>query len=995
MKSRKFQVALLLSLITVVAVGAFAQTSTTGSIEGTVKQAGTMLPGVTVEVRSANLQGVRTDVTDANGNFRFTLLPPGDYNLTATLSGFNTVKQQNIHVGLNRTVTLDVALSSAVQETITVTGAAPVVDVTSAASGANITAQTLQTLPIARNFTAGAQVAPGTATQTGNGQGAGQITVYGSSGSENEYIIDGLNTTGVSHGLNVKNVNMEFIQEEEVMTGGLPAEYGRMTGGAINAITKSGSNEFHGDAFGYTAGGGLRSKPTYSSQVPQTSTTISDTSQQYDFGANLGGFIMKDRLWFFGAYDRVKQTDQSIRVNTPLSVPGFSVAVGGKIPTDITRNLYAAKLSFAITSSHVINASVLGDPSSSNGAQFAISGPPSTFIGTSKTGGNDYVGHYSGVFGTRWNVNATAGEHKEKNELAGPGTTTSQLQDQTQVPSVRSGGFVSWDNSNYDRKTAKLDISSFLGNHTIKFGGDEEKLKTVDNRFYGGGDFVRKRCSKALVANACPASAIVYYTHETFLNDLAPGFSTTDPATWLTSIANPLSVVPKTENSSLYLQDSWKAMGNLTINAGVRYETQKVGDRFGNWQINLKNNWAPRLGAIWDPKNNGRSKVYVNFGRFYEAIPMDINIREFGGELSIDVNNLDPTAGNLTPNPGAPVISGGRQFRLLGNTGAVPVDPNLKGQYLDEYLAGYDYEIASNMAVGIKGTYRNLGRVIEDMLVPSAMDYFVANPGSGIGANGGFVNPDLSGETAPVPKPTRKYTAIELHAQKRFSNNYQFYASYVWSRLKGNYDGTSQVSTGQLDPNINSAYDYADFEINNSGGGLLSGDRTHAVKFYGSYTIPSGVVHGLELGLATHYYSGTPLTAMGFANSYRNNEYYLTPRGSLGRGPADYEADVHLGFPIPVGAGHISALVDVFNIMNRQAINQLDIRYNTSNDPICAGIPTGLCNTDGGLLNIKGTVQPAGSIPNARATAPNPDFLRAGTSFTGQRSIRIGARYSF
>jgi hypothetical protein len=988
---RKFQIALLLVLSVLLAVGAFAQTATTGSIEGKITQAGNPLPGVTVEIRSANLQGVRTDVTDAQGNFRFTLLPPGNYSLTSNLSGFNTVKQQNIAVGLNRTVTLDVTMSAAVSETIVVTGAAPVVDVTSAASGVNITSETMRGLPIARNFTSVSQIAPGVTTQAGNGQGNGQVTVYGSSGSENEYIIDGLNTTGVSHGLNVKNVNYDFIQETEVMTGGLPAEYGRMTGGAINAITKSGSNEFRGDVFGYKAGGSLYSNPKYQPSVPATSTTIGDISQQYDFGANLGGFILKDRLWFFGAYDRVKETDESIRIHTALSVPGFSLPVGGSIPTDITRDLFAAKLSLALTPNHLFNVSVLGDPSSSDGAQFAISGPPSTFTGTNKTGGNDYVGHYSGVFGTRWNVNGNIGRHKEKNELAGPGTTTSQLQDLTQVPNTRSGGFVGWDNSEYARDVAKLDISSFIGNHTIKFGGDQEKLKTVANRFYGGGDWVRKRCSVPLVNNTCAADK-VYYTHETFLNDLAPGFNKSDSATWFASIANPLVVAPKTKNDSLYLQDSWKVLGNLTVNAGVRYETQKVGDRFGNWLIDLKNNWAPRFGAIWDPANNGRSKAYVNFGRFYESIPMDINIREFGGELGLDVNNLDPTPRNLTPDPRAPLFSATKApYRLLGNTDAVPVDPNLKGQYLDEYMVGYDYELASNLAVGIKGTYRNLGRVIEDMLVPSTGNYLVANPGSGTGAEGGTIN----GDTVPVPKPTRRFKAFELHAQKRFSNNYQFFASYVWSRLTGNYDGTTQVSTGQLDPNINSAYDYADFEVNNAGGGLLSGDRTHMIKFYGSYTVPSGPVHGMELGLATHYYSGTPLTAMGYANSYRNNEYYLTPRGALGRGPADYEADVHLGYPVLLGRGRFNILLDVFNILNRQAVNQFDLRYNLNSDPICAGVPDAICNGDGGILNLPGGVKPSGQLTNPKATATNPDFLRAGTSFTGQRSIRLGARFSF
>jgi hypothetical protein len=983
MTVKKFQVALMLLMCVLVAAGAFAQTSTTGAIQGTVKQAGTPLPGVTVEVRSPALQGVRTAVTDAGGNFRFTLLPSGIYTVTATLSGFNTVKQQNVAVQLNKTITLDVAMSPAAAETITVTGAAPVVDVTTAASGANITSQTLQTLPIARNFTAAAQIAPGVQSD------ATGATVYGSSGAENEYIIDGLNTTGIATGVNVKAVNMEFIQEENVLTGGLPAEYGRLTGGAIVAVTKSGSNEFKGDVFGYKAGGSLLSNPKYAPQLPVTATTIGDISQQYDFGANLGGYVLKDRLWFFGAYDRVKETDESIRINTPLNVPGFSLPVGGRIPTDLTRDLYSGKLTFAITSSHLINLSVLGDPSKTNGAQAAIAGAPSTFLGTRKTGGNDYNGVYSGVFGTRWNVNAVAGRHKEKNELAGPGTTTSQFTDVTVVPNVNTGGFRAFDNSNYQRDVLKLDISSFWGAHTVKFGGDNEKVKTVDQRFYGGGDWVRKFACTA--SSPCTAGQQFYYRHEVFLNDQAPGFSLTNPATWLTAVANPLVVVPKTENNGLYLQDSWRAMSNLTINAGVRYETQKVGDRFGVWQINLKNNWAPRLGAIWDPANNGRSKAYVNFGRFYESIPMDINIREFGGEISLDVNNFDPTGQHLTPDTGAPKFPATKlPYRILGG-GTVPVDPNLKGQYVDEYLVGYDYEIQSNLAVGIKGTYRNLGRVIEDMLVPAQSDYFVANPGTGLGAEGGTLN----GDTVPVPKPTRRYKAIELHAQKRFSNNYQFFTSYVWSRLTGNYDGTFQVSTGQLDPNINSAYDYADFEVNNTGGRLLSNDRTHTFKFYGSYTIPTGVAHGLELGLATHYYSGTPLTAQGYASSYRNWEYYLTQRGALGRGPADYEADVHLGYPIPLGNGRFNVLLDVFNILNRQGKTALDQRYNLSSDPVCAGVPDAICNGDGGIINKPGGVEPAGQLTNPKATATNPSFLKAGTSFTNPRNIRVGVRYSF
>jgi hypothetical protein len=359
--------------------------------------------------------------------------------------------------------------------------------------------------------------------------------------------------------------------------------------------------------------------------------------------------------------------------------------------------------------------------------------------------------------------------------------------------------------------------------------------------------------------------------------------------------------------------------------------------------------------------------------------------------LSLDVNNLDPNPRALTPDPKAPNFSATKApYRILGNF-VTPVDPNLKGQYIDEYLVGYDYELAANLAVGVKGTYRNLGRVIEDMLTdPATGDYFIANPGSGLGATTGYLE---TGEQVPTPRATRKYKGVEVHAVKRFSNNYQFFTSYVWSRLEGNYDGTFQVSTGQLDPNINSAYDYADFSVNAQG--RLSNDRTHQFKFYGSYTVPTGVAHGLDIGFGTHWTSGTPLTAMGYAGSYRNYEYYLTPRGSLGRGPSDWEADVHLGYPIALGPGHVNVILDVFNMLNRQHKTALDQRYNLNSDPLCAGIPDTLCQGDGGLLNKPGTTDPLGALTNPRGTATNPDFLRAGVSFTGQRSIRVGARYSF
>ena len=153
---------------------------------------------------------------------------------------------------------------------------------------------------------------------------------------------------------------------------------------------------------------------------------------------------------------------------------------------------------------------------------------------------------------------------------------------------------------------------------------------------------------------------------------------------------------------------------------------------------------------------------------------------------------------------------------------------------------------------------------------------------------------------------------------------------------------------------------------------------------------------GLSFGGSFHWAWGFPLTAMGYSFGYHNWEYYLVPRGSLGRGPADYETDIHIAYPIRFGgARRLEAIVDVFNLLNRQAIRQYDQRYNLVSDGICAGVPDAICNGDGGVATTGNNLIPAGALSDPRATATNPDFLKAGINFTGQRSIRVGVRLTF
>jgi hypothetical protein len=974
-------------LMLLIASVALAQTSTSGAIVGRVTDGGVAVPGVTIELQSPAQQGAKVAVTDSNGEFRFSLLPPGQYKLGASLSGYAPLSQPNIGVGLNRTVTLELEMhASTVSDTITVTATAPVLDVTSNTTGANVTSETIESLPLARDFYAVAQIAPGTSTD------ASGTTVYGSTGAENQYVIDGLNTTGVELGTAAKTMNFDFIQEVQVITGGLPAEYGRVTGGLVNAITKSGGNEFKGDAFAYGAGGGLQSDNSTANLRSATTTTVADVSKEVDFGFNAGGYLLRDRLWFFGAYDRVNTTN-TYSIIRDLQGAAGSPLPGAQLDEGLTRDLYAAKLTWQATASQNLTLSILGDPTNYDGnlgTFFTIAGPPSTFAGTANTGGNDGILRYSGVFGTNWLVNATAGTHHEESYIKGPGKLMANYIDQT-VPAGRplptSGGFGFHQDQEFDRDVFKGDITRYLGRHELKVGADQEKLSAFNQSWNGGaGQRIYIRKSSKVVSASNPNG--IYYRHRYYINDQAPGFDRANPATWV--INTPLTTSPETTNTSAFGQDSWKLTSFFTINAGLRWEQQKIGDRFGSAAINLKDMYAPRVGVIWDVARNGRSKLFANYGRFYESIPMDINIRAFGGELQAFSYNFSPDAAAIAPDPFFNTAAAPTRNSLVG--GATPVDPDLKGQYVDEMLLGYEYELAGNLAVGVQGTYRKLGRVVEDFLDPVSGAYHIANPGVGSGVNMAFY------DYAPAiaPNVQRTFKGVQLHARKRFSNRAQLFASYLWSRLEGNYDGLFQASTGQLDPNINSAFDYADFMINNQG--LLSNDRTHQFKLYGSYAFDSGPVNGLTIGFSTYYASGYPLNAYGYSPGYQNYEFYLAPRGSLGRGPADYEADLHFGYPIAMGPTRLNLILDVFNVLDRQAATRVDERYNLSSDAdACSGIPEAICGPGGGILYAAtGEVpRPAGVLANPRATATNPDFLTGGTTFTEPRSFRLGVRLSF
>jgi len=973
---------LFLALGIVLIVGSVSAQST-GFITGTVVDAdGQPLPGVTVTVDSVKMQGTRATVTDAGGLFRFPAVPPGVYTVTTALSGFGTVRQEEVDVDLGRTVTLRVTMQAAAfEEVLEVTGEAPLVDVTATELGVNFDAEQLTSMPLGRNFTAV------TATLGGAQEDETGYALYGSTGAENSYIIDGIDTTEVERGRQGTSVNMEFVEEIQVKTGGYNAQYGRSTGGLINVITKSGGNEFHGDVFGY-----YHSDSTQSDFDPQDYDTIvnpptfSTGMLRQDYGFDLGGYIVRDKLWFFAAYNKVDREDEELTSEILQEVYGApELAL-----TDREENQYAAKLTWNVSGNHSVIGSYFADPEDWLGANNAVvRGPESTWLNTRVTGGDNYAVRYMGLPSQNILINASWARHEEEDTIlpAAPGGDAIKYLDRRLIDEFRTGGLGYNRIQDFKRDAWDADLTWYLqggGTHELKIGVGQQALtadKTV--KYTGGQQVWLLSCTASYDQSLClddPVSGLYAYMHEAYLTEEST------MADWEIE-ADAYTENPTTDNVGAYLQDSWRVLSNLTLNLGIRWESQALANRGREW-IKLDDNWAPRVGIVWDVANNGRSKLYGHYGKFFENIPMDINIRFMGAEVSSVFYNTDP----LDPTPNNDL----RQGRVRGSTTLLAlfeeifgyaVDPDLKGQSMDEIILGYEVNLFGDWTFGVSGVQRTLNTVIEDggAVIGDDYGYIVGNGGEGFLSRA----PDLTFEgDYPVPKPKRDYTSVALTAQKRFKNNWSLYATYVWSKLEGNYDGTYQRSTGQLDPNINSSHDYVDFmyvvdaddPFTTELDGPLSNDRAHQFKVSGFYNFN----FGLEVGASAYWQEGRPLSAQGWSDAYRNNELHLTQRGALGLMPSEYEMDFHFAYALRLGGTmNLTFMLDIFNALNRQGTTDMNMLYDLSEGELVPNRPG--CGSYAGQ-----SYSP--SVPVE--CAPNPDY-QTPTDWQGPRYGRFGIKFSF
>jgi len=905
-----------------------------GSIEGLVKDSqGGVLPGVTVEARNAAGGSVVVSVTDENGIYRFPALPAGEYEIATELAGF-APQVVKVPLGLGQLKKIDITMSVAgLEESVNVTADSPLVDVKQSASFQNIRNEMVEKLPRGRDFTSLVTIAPGANAES---KLAG-ISVDGASGAENQYVIDGVTTTDIQSGRSGKDMVTDFVAEVQVKSSGYAAEFGGATGGVINVITKSGTNQFHGDAGVYFSGSALagaqrpslRRNPIDDS-VAEYVTYAEDPLTQWEPAFTVGGPIRTNRLWFFGGY--VPTLKRETRTSN-LS-DGSRASIEQTTRTDnVTGNIDAqlsarTRVRFAANLSNERRTGQL--PDESFGDEIGTSHPAYPWSSVERWRPNaSYSGQFDFVASNQFYIGLRGGYFRvDQRDTGIPDdiwyTFSRSNVGLLDIPASQQhpSGFSNLSTNRATHKDVKsrlgLDVSAtyyanWAGQHALKGGVQFDRYgNDVFNEEQNYHVYYRWNQSRAANIGGSYRGTYGYYYYRQF--------ETTGNI--------------HSNNVGLYIQDAWTVNNRLTINAGIRSETEKVpsydpasSGGANAIEFGFGDKLAPRVGFAYDLRGDGKWRAYGSYGRFFDITKLEMPRGSFGGDKWISYfYTLDTYAWDqigVNDNfPGTFIEEVNYRYNSAASdaleVSGGGIDPALKPVEQWEFTLGLDHELSPTMSVGVRYVHKELVRTIEDVgvIVPALGEvYIIANPGFGMTKT--TLPTECNGPCPDQPPATRDYDGVELRMTKRFSQNWSLNASYLWSRLYGNYSGlASSDENGRSSPNVNRFFDglYNSFDQNAQPVfGRLATDRPHQLKVQGIYDFPWGTT------VSANYYvsSGTPLTTQA---SQLGIPFYPYGRGDLGRTPVFSQTDLYLQheFRLP-GEKRVQVSFNVMNLFDQKA----------------------------------------------------------------------------
>ena len=876
LKACIFLVAFMLVLSPLV----FSQSRATGAIVGTVMDdQGEPLPGVTVSLDSPNLIGARSAITDAAGGYRFPALPPGLYTVTVELQGFNTVVQENIRVTTTVRLTVDVTMvPTSVQEQVTVIAESPTVDVKSSETASvTLSDEILRNIPFSNFAMDIVNLAPGVTDNVAYGASANTGVAYQ---------LDGVDVSDPEAGSAWVFNDPNIIEEAKVMGIGLPAEYGNFTGVIFNQVTKSGGNEFSGyTQFIYQGKGKLNDEgqnettfwmqpnnDAYLDAFPGLSSPLEAVT---DFALNLGGPIVKDKVWFFlgGQYYRSERFPTGFPEAVDYKQPRAFAKITSQLSPSTNINVfyefdaYQGQNRGASATTHP-DACVTQD-SPDNVGSFSI-----TQILNEKTFFDLKASFFIGRYYLDPEVGFDVNSHYDSTPGAEYRTTGS------------AGYFFYADRSRYQANTSVTHFAEdfIAGDHDFKFGAEFEYGKVRNQYGYTGKDYMFYY----------DLTGYGYYGYYYTGNYLAFQYEGYDSNTQYYRLEE-------------FVQDSWKISDRLNINLGVRF-THVWGTVTGvDGSVYTNNRIAPRLGFTFDILGDKTTILKGHYGQFTEAMLASYHDRLNPPEAYTDKHAYfwDPIGNEWI------------HWYTVEHENLYSLDPDIKHPYMNQFTFGIEREMFKDASFSATFIYRKWENIVGP--IDTVANYEPNNitiPGFGnetvygqtnVGEHAYFLT-NITKDSSPwiMLDPYRKYWGIELLFNKRFSNKWQLLASYVYSQATGTIDNgfADDIGWGGSTYNPN-------FWINADGNS--TSDPTHMLKVQGTYVLPFGIQFNAYFRAIT-------------GNSWENRYRYRLPQGietifAEQRGshhlPIQKILDMRLEKTFNFAQKYrVGFMLDVFNVLN-------------------------------------------------------------------------------